>query len=170
MNIDLSGKTALVTGSTAASASPSPQRLAGGRRGRGQRPLAGQVDEAVRRIASGNRTPRCAASPPTSARRKACDLLIAAVPAVDILVNNAGIFEPKPFPEITDEDWPRFFEVNVLTGVRLCRSYLKGMLQRNWGRIVFISSESGVQIPVGDDPLRRHQDGADRPGPRPGRD
>ncbi len=68
-------------------------------------------------------------------------------PAVDILVNNLGIFEPKPFEEIPDDDWRRFFEVNVLSGVRLSRAYLPGMKQRDWGRIVFISSESGVQIP-----------------------
>jgi NAD(P)-dependent dehydrogenase (short-subunit alcohol dehydrogenase family) len=69
-------------------------------------------------------------------------------PSVDILVNNLGIFEPKPFEEIPDEDWRRFFEVNVLSGVRLSRAYLPGMKQRNWGRIVFISSESAIQIPV----------------------
>jgi NAD(P)-dependent dehydrogenase (short-subunit alcohol dehydrogenase family) len=73
--------------------------------------------------------------------------LKSAVPSVDILVNNLGIFEPKPFEEIPDEDWRRFFEVNVLSGVRLSRIYLPGMKERNWGRIVFISSESGVQIP-----------------------
>jgi NAD(P)-dependent dehydrogenase (short-subunit alcohol dehydrogenase family) len=67
---------------------------------------------------------------------------------VDILVNNLGIFEPKPFPEISDEDWLRFFEVNVLSGVRLSRIYLPQMLQKNWGRIVFISSESAINIPV----------------------
>jgi len=66
---------------------------------------------------------------------------------VDILVNNLGIFEPKPFEEIPDDDWRRFFEVNVLSGVRLSRMYLPGMKSRDWGRIVFISSESGVQIP-----------------------
>jgi len=74
--------------------------------------------------------------------------LVGQFPAVDILVNNLGIFEPKPFEEIPDEDWRRFFEVNVLSGVRLSRAYLPGMKQRNWGRIVFVSSESGVQIPV----------------------
>jgi NAD(P)-dependent dehydrogenase (short-subunit alcohol dehydrogenase family) len=68
-------------------------------------------------------------------------------PAVDILVNNLGIFEPKPFEEIPDADWLRFFEVNVLSGVRLSRAYLPGMKHKNWGRIIFISSESGVQIP-----------------------
>lgn len=69
-------------------------------------------------------------------------------PQVDILVNNLGIFEPKPFEEIPDEDWQRFFDVNVLSGVRLSRLYMPGMKQRNWGRIIFISSESGVQIPT----------------------
>jgi NAD(P)-dependent dehydrogenase (short-subunit alcohol dehydrogenase family) len=69
-------------------------------------------------------------------------------PDVEILVNNLGIFEPKPFEQIPDEDWRRFFDINVLSGVRLSRLYLPGMKQRNWGRIVFISSESGVQIPA----------------------
>jgi NAD(P)-dependent dehydrogenase (short-subunit alcohol dehydrogenase family) len=74
--------------------------------------------------------------------------LAAALPDVDILINNAGIFEPKDFFDIPDEDWSRFFEVNVMSGVRLSRAYMKGMLKRNWGRIVFISSESGLNIPV----------------------
>ena len=68
-------------------------------------------------------------------------------PTVDILVNNLGIFEPKPFEEINDGDWLRFFEVNVLSGVRLSRHYIGSMKQKNWGRIIFISSESGLQIP-----------------------
>jgi NAD(P)-dependent dehydrogenase (short-subunit alcohol dehydrogenase family) len=71
-----------------------------------------------------------------------------AVAEADILVNNLGIFEPKPFAEIPDADWQRFFEVNVMSGVRLSRQYLPGMLRKNWGRIIFISSESGQQIPV----------------------
>jgi NAD(P)-dependent dehydrogenase (short-subunit alcohol dehydrogenase family) len=68
--------------------------------------------------------------------------------AVDILVNNLGIFNPQPFEEINDDEWRRFFEVNVLSGVRLSRAYLPAMKQKNWGRIVFISSESAMQIPV----------------------
>src|SRR5207302_10257983 len=64
------------------------------------------------------------------------------------LVNNVGIFEPKPFAEISDDDWNRFFAVNVMSGVRLSRVYLSGMKERNWGRIVFVSSESGLQIPA----------------------
>lgn len=73
---------------------------------------------------------------------------IARFPALDILVNNLGIFEVKSFEQISDDDWFRFFEINVLSGVRLSRHYLPGMKQRNWGRIVFISSESAVQIPA----------------------
>ncbi len=69
-------------------------------------------------------------------------------PDADILVNNLGIFEPKPFEEIPDEDWRRFFDVNVLSGVRLARAYVGGMKRRNWGRIIFISSESAIQIPA----------------------
>lgn len=76
------------------------------------------------------------------------ELLVRQFPAVDILVNNLGIFEPKPFEEIPDEDWRRFFEINVLSGVRLSRAYLPKMKQNDWGRIVFISSESAVQIPA----------------------
>jgi NAD(P)-dependent dehydrogenase (short-subunit alcohol dehydrogenase family) len=79
---------------------------------------------------------------------KATEALLKRLPSVDILVNNLGIFEPKPFDEIPDEDWRRFFEVNVLSGVRLSRAYVSGMKQRNWGRIIFISSESAIQIPV----------------------
>ncbi len=69
-------------------------------------------------------------------------------PHVDILVNNLGIFEPKPFDQIPDADWLRFFNVNVLSGVRLSRSYLPGMKHKNWGRIIFISSESAIQVPA----------------------
>jgi NAD(P)-dependent dehydrogenase (short-subunit alcohol dehydrogenase family) len=79
---------------------------------------------------------------------QAAEILFERFPAVDILVNNLGIFEPKPFEEIQDEDWRRFFDVNVLSGARLSRTYVSGMKQRKWGRIIFISSESGVQIPV----------------------
>src|SRR6266850_1696382 len=72
----------------------------------------------------------------------------AGVAETDILVNNLGIFEPKPFAEITDSDWRRFFDVNVLSGVRLSRQYLPGMMRNNWGRIIFISSESALNVPA----------------------
>jgi len=73
--------------------------------------------------------------------------MISKLPHVDILVNNVAIFEPKAFADITDEDWLRFYEVNVLSGIRLSRAYFGKMLENNWGRIIFISSESAVQIP-----------------------
>jgi NAD(P)-dependent dehydrogenase (short-subunit alcohol dehydrogenase family) len=78
----------------------------------------------------------------------AAEQLVKKFPGVEILVNNLGIFEPKPFEQIADDDWRRFFEVNVLSGVRLSRACLPRMKQNNWGRIVFISSESGIQIPA----------------------
>src|SRR6202030_2280255 len=77
-----------------------------------------------------------------------CAKLIQTAPDVDILVNNMGIFEPKPFEKIPDEDWMRFFEANVMSGIRLSRHYLPGMREKNWGRVIFISSESAVQIPA----------------------
>ena len=79
--------------------------------------------------------------------KKQIDQLIASYNSVDILINNVGIFAPKSFVEITDEEWFHFFEVNVLSGVRLSRHYFPKMLKQDWGRIIFISSESGVQIP-----------------------
>ncbi|HGM5583311.1 TPA: SDR family NAD(P)-dependent oxidoreductase [Pseudomonas putida] len=79
---------------------------------------------------------------------EAIETLVRQHPDVEILVNNLGIFDPKPFEEIPDSDWQHFFDVNVMSGVRLARAYLPGMKQRNWGRMVFISSESAIQIPV----------------------
>jgi NAD(P)-dependent dehydrogenase (short-subunit alcohol dehydrogenase family) len=110
----------------------------------------------VKEAVSQSKSRICANVPGAKVEGFAGDLSSAAVteallrrfPAVDILVNNLGIFEPKPFEQIPDEDWRRFFDVNVLSGVRLSRAYLPGMKQRNWGRIIFISSESGIQIPV----------------------
>lgn len=74
--------------------------------------------------------------------------IVKQVPAVDILINNLGIFDPKPFEQVPDDEWMRFFEVNVMSGVRLSRAYLPGMRAKNWGRVVFISSESGLNIPT----------------------
>jgi NAD(P)-dependent dehydrogenase (short-subunit alcohol dehydrogenase family) len=76
------------------------------------------------------------------------ETFIAKAGDADILVNNVGIFDPKPFPEIADADWQNFFDTNVMSGVRLSRHHLPAMMKRNWGRIVFISSESGINIPV----------------------
>ncbi|MBR1166699.1 SDR family NAD(P)-dependent oxidoreductase [Bradyrhizobium liaoningense] len=147
MNIDLSGKTALVTGSTAGIGHAIAKGLAASGasvviNGRSQ----DKVDAAVRKLeGTGAKVRGIAAEVSTAA---GCKALVAALPEVDILINNAGIFEPKDFFDIPDEDWSRFFEVNVMSGVRLSRAYMKGMLARNWGRIVFISSESGLNIPV----------------------
>src|ERR1700691_1950150 len=148
MKIDLSGKTALVTGSTAGIGYAIAKGLAAAGsevvlNGRGK----ARVGEAVGRLAkevAGGKVRGIAADVSTAA---GCKELVAALPDVDILINNAGIFEPKGFFEIPDEDWSRFFEVNVMSGVRLSRAYLPGMLKRNWGRIVFISSESALNIP-----------------------
>ena len=107
-----------------------------------------RVDGAVANLAKavpGGKVRGIAADVSTAA---GCKELLAALPEVDILINNAGIFEPKNFFEIPDEDWSRFFEVNVMSGVRLSRAYLPAMLKRNWGRIVFISSESALNIPT----------------------
>jgi NAD(P)-dependent dehydrogenase (short-subunit alcohol dehydrogenase family) len=82
------------------------------------------------------------------ATAQGADAIVKKFPSIDILVNNLGIFEPKAFEQIPDEDWRRFFEANVLSGVRLSRAYLPGMKKHNWGRIVFISSESAIQIPA----------------------
>ncbi len=76
------------------------------------------------------------------------ETMIKAVPTIDILINNLGIYEVKPFTEISDEDWLRLFNTNVMSGIRLSRHYLPMMLKKNWGRIIFISSESGIQIPA----------------------
>jgi NAD(P)-dependent dehydrogenase (short-subunit alcohol dehydrogenase family) len=148
MNIDLSGKTALITGSTSGIGHAIARGLASAGasvvvNGRSQ----AKVDAAVAAIAKAvpdSKVRGIAADVSTAA---GCNALVAALPDVDILINNAGIFEPKGFFDIPDEDWTRFLEVNVMSGVRLSRAYLRGMLKRNWGRIVFISSESALNIP-----------------------
>ncbi|WP_076858255.1 SDR family NAD(P)-dependent oxidoreductase [Bradyrhizobium mercantei] len=149
MKIDLSGKTALVTGSTAGIGNAIAKGLAetGAEvvvNGRGQAKVDAAV-AAITKAVPGAKVRGIAADVSTAA---GCKALLAALPEVDILVNNAGIFEPKPFFDIPDEDWSRFYEVNVMSGVRLSRGYMQGMLKRNWGRIVFISSESGLNIPT----------------------
>src|SRR3984893_12660016 len=148
MKIDLSGKTALVTGSTSGIGHAIARGLAAAGATvavNGRTPA--KVDPAAAAIAKaapGAKVRGIAADVSTVA---GCKTLVAALPEVDILINNAGIFEPKGFFDIPDEDWSRFFEVNVMSGVRLARAYMPGMLKRNWGRIVFISSESALNIP-----------------------
>jgi NAD(P)-dependent dehydrogenase (short-subunit alcohol dehydrogenase family) len=149
MDLGLKGKVAVVTGSTAGIGFAIAAELA--KEGatvvvNGRTPA--RVSSALERIRKG--------IPNADIRGVAADLgnaagiaaFIKQVPAADVLVNNLGIFEPKPFLEIPDADWLRFFEVNVLSGVRLTRQYLPVMLTKNWGRVIFISSESAQQIPA----------------------
>ena len=149
MDFGLDGKRALVTGSTAGIGFATARALAhegalvfiNGR-------TEARVRDAVGRINDRAPRPRAQGIAADLGSREGCHALIDRLPNVDILVNNLGIFEPKPFEQITDEDWLRFFETNVLSGIRLARHYVSGMRERNWGRIVFVSSESALQIPV----------------------
>ena len=147
MDLQLHGKTALVSGSTLGIGAAIASTLAreGASvivNGRTQE----RVDEAVSRIAG--------EVPGAQLRGAAGDLSTAAgvdavakeFPNVDILVNNLGAFEAKPFFDITDDDWQRMWEKNVMSGVRLSRHYMRGMLDRNWGRVIFISSEAGLNL------------------------
>ena len=149
MKIDLSGKTALVTGSTAGIGYAIAKGLAASGaevvlNGRSK----ARVDEAVGKLAKEIPAAKIRGIAADVSTAAGCKDLVAALPDVDILINNAGIFEPKNFFEIPDEDWSRFFEVNVMSGVRLSRAHLPAMLKRNWGRVVFISSESALNIPT----------------------
>jgi NAD(P)-dependent dehydrogenase (short-subunit alcohol dehydrogenase family) len=148
MKIDLSGKTALVTGSTSGIGNAIARGLAAAGaavivNGRTQAKVDAVV-AALGKAIPGSNVLGIAADVSTAA---GCRAVVAALPDTDILINNAGIFEPKGFFDIPDEDWSRFFEVNVMSGVRLSRVYMPGMLKRDWGRIVFISSESALNIP-----------------------
>ena len=149
MHIDLTGKRAVVSGSTQGIGFAIAKGLAACGaivvvNGRTEAAVVGAKDKLL------------AALPNAKVEGVAADLSTAegveaflrAVPQADILVNNLGIFEPKPFEDIPDADWTRFFEVNVLSGVRLARAYLPAMKRANWGRIIFISSESAIQIPA----------------------
>ncbi len=149
MDLGVKGKRALVTGSTAGIGFAAARALAAegavvtvnGRTGERVRAAV----ETIEREVPGARALGVVADLGTAA---GCAAVTREVPDVDILVNNVGIFEPKAFETIPDDDWLRFFETNVMSGVRLTRHYLPSMRARNWGRIVFVSSESGLQIPV----------------------
>ena len=146
MNLQLENKRAFVTGSTAGIGFAIAETLA--REGASvilNGRTQARVDEALKKLKNAKNVEGLAADLGTAAGALEA---IERFPEVDILVNNLGIFEAKPFEQITDQDWVHFFEVNVLSGVRLSRHYLPGMKRRNWGRIVFISSESAVQIPA----------------------
>ncbi|MGO4717324.1 SDR family NAD(P)-dependent oxidoreductase [Bradyrhizobium sp. 2TAF24] len=148
MNLQLNGKRALVTGSTAGIGLAIAEALS---REGAHVIITGRKPEAVAAVVD-----RLRAESGIAVQGFAGDLTTAAAaedlarqfPDVEILVNNLGIFEPKAFEDISDADWTRFFEANVLSGVRLARLYLPAMRQADWGRIIFISSESALQIPV----------------------
>ena len=149
MNLQLTNKTTLVSGSTAGIgfaiatlfAQEGAAVVVNGR-------SRERVDAAVQKIRQTTGNAEIVGVTADLGTKAGVDLLTSKLPTVDILVNNLGIYEVKPFPEITDDDWLRFYEVNVLSGIRLSRFYLPEMLRKNWGRIVFISSESGLNIPV----------------------
>ncbi|MBV9295477.1 MAG: SDR family oxidoreductase [Acidobacteriaceae bacterium] len=149
MDLQLKDKLALVTGSTAGIGLATAEALA--REGAGviitgrtQR----RVDEALSKLVAVNPNARPEGLAVDLGTSEGAEAITERWPSVDILINNVGIFEPKPFEQISDADWLRFFEINVLSGVRLSRHYLPHMKASNWGRIVFISSESALQIPV----------------------
>lgn len=150
MNLQLDNRLALVSGSTAgigfaiaaALVAEGAQVIVNGR-------TEGAVAEAVSNLSKLHpKAPKPQGFAGDLGTETAAQELVKRFPDVTILVNNLGIFEPKPFEKIPDEDWRRFFDVNVLSGVRLARLYLPRMRRDNWGRIIFISSESGIQIPV----------------------
>lgn len=149
MDMDLTGKTALVTGSTRGIGLATAKGLAA----MGATVIVNgrtidattKAAEAIREAASGASVIEAAGD---LGAAEGCAAIIQNHPTVDILVNNMGIYEPKGFFEIEDADWQKMFDVNVMSGVRLTRHYLKNMLdERDWGRVVFVSSESGVFIP-----------------------
>jgi len=149
MNLELEGKKAFVSGSTAGIGLAIASRLAreGAEvwvNGRKQE----RVDEAIAEIKKQFSEAKVQGIAADLGTAEGCAEVVRQLPQLDVLVNNVGIFEPKPFEKISDADWEKFFTVNVLSGVRLSRAYLGKMKERNWGRIVFISSESGLQIPA----------------------
>lgn len=148
MDLELTGKIAFVSGSTAGIGFAIAERL--GKEG-ADVVINGRTEERVRialtQIKKEVRNVDVRGIAADLGTAAGCAELVRQLPVVDILVNNVGIFAPQPFPEISDADWEKFFAVNVMSGVRLSRAYLPGMKERNWGRIVFISSESGLQIP-----------------------
>jgi len=149
MNLQLEGKKALVTGSTAGIGFAIARVLAGEGAsvvvtGRTQN----RVDAALKRIQQQIREANVSGIATDLATAHGTAECIDRVPSVDILVNNLGVYEPKPFEKITDDDWHSIIETNFMSGVRLCRHYLPQMQTADWGRIIFISSESAVNIPV----------------------
>ncbi|MFC0182285.1 NAD(P)-dependent dehydrogenase, short-chain alcohol dehydrogenase family [Pseudarcicella hirudinis] len=148
MDLQLKHKTALVTGSTAGIGfTIAKQLLQEGAKVIINGRTRERVDAAIKSLKELVPGASVTGVVADFAKIEEINSLLKEVPSVDILINNAGIFEPKEFVEITDEDWFRFFEINVMSGVRLSRHYFPGMLANNFGRIIFISSESSVNIP-----------------------
>jgi NAD(P)-dependent dehydrogenase (short-subunit alcohol dehydrogenase family) len=149
MIIDLSNKRAIVTGSTAGIGFAIAHGLAASGAAvvvNGRAPGSTRAaQERLAKLVPGSRVDAVAADLSTA---EGVAEFLRAAGDVDILVNNLGIFEPTPFEAITDADWYRFFDTNVMSGIRLSRHYLPLMVKRAWGRIVFISSESALNIPV----------------------
>ena len=145
MHIDLAGKRAIVTGSTAGIGFAIAQGLA---RAGAQVVLNGRTQARVDAALAKLEAPSAIGVAADLATAEGVATFLAAAGTADILVNNMGIFEMKPFQEITDEEWHRFFDTNVMSGIRLSRHYLPAMAAKGWGRVVFISSESGMNIPV----------------------
>ncbi|MBN3906781.1 MAG: SDR family oxidoreductase [Nostoc sp. NMS1] len=149
MDLKLYGKSALVSGSTAGIGLAIAQGLAqeGASvivNGRSEE----RVAQAIAKIQQSIPEAKVSGVVADTGTASGVEQLLQKVPHVDILINNVGIYEPKTFFDITDEDWLNIFNVNVLSGVRLSRQYLQKQLEQNWGRIIFISSESAIQIPV----------------------
>jgi NAD(P)-dependent dehydrogenase (short-subunit alcohol dehydrogenase family) len=149
MELGLNGKTALVTGSTAGIGFATAFQLAAeGAHVYVNGRTEARVQAAVDRIRSAHPNSTVEGVAADLSTAAGCAAVIARIPSLDVLVNNLSIFAPTPFDQISDADWMRFWETNVMSGVRLARHYLPGMRERNWGRIVFVSSESAVQIPA----------------------
>lgn len=148
MDLNIKGKTALVTGSTAGIGFAIAKLLAAegahvyinGR-------TAAKVNAVIEQLKQETGNSNIKGIACDFSKTDEIDNLLSQLSQVDILVNNVGIFEPKAFAGISDADWLKFYEVNVLSGVRLARIYFPKMLKNNWGRIIFISSESAIQIP-----------------------
>lgn len=148
MDLQLKGKAAIVTGATAGIGLAIARTLA--REGVAVT-ITGRsrakLDDAATEIASAAPGSRVTAIVADQSSPQGVAALIEAQPDTDILVNNLGFYEAKPFAEITDDDWLRMIDVNVMSGVRLSRHYFPRMLSRNWGRVIFMSSEVGAFTP-----------------------